>query len=230
MVAWCLTELQTQKHCVIFGAIPSRVIVPEILDALPPEDPRAKRSRKDLKFLDWFLANSAWLVEQVERRRRRSTSIAELGAGDGHLTLKLRQKFGQVTGLDLAPPPLNLPCGVGWIQGDFFESFPMCSADVVVGALILHHFDQEALRRLGGLLATRRLIVFVEPLRTMTSLWLSTPLLPFVGSVTRHDMQASIRAGFLPDELAGMLALNEEWTISETINWRGTLRFMAWRN
>ncbi len=214
----------------IFGGIPSRVIVPEILDALSPDDPRAKRSRKDLQFLDWFLGNSIWVEKQLGRSPLGILSIAELGAGEGHLTLRLGQKFSEVTGLDFAPAPVNLPQGVHWIQGDFFESLSACYQHAVVGALILHHFDQNGLGQLGGLLRHRRLLLFVEPLRSMTSLWLCSPLIPFVGSVTRHDMRASIRAGFLPGELKTLLGLGGEWTISETIDWRGTLRFMAWRD
>jgi SAM-dependent methyltransferase len=215
---------------VIFGAIPARVIVPEILDTLPHEDPRAKRSRQDLKFLNWFLGNSAWVEKELGRRGQRNFSVAELGAGEGHLTLRLARNFAAVTGLDLAPPPLTLPPGARWVQGDFFDSLSHVAAEVTVGTLILHHFDRPALERLGKLFQSSRLIIFVEPLRTRTSLLLCTPLLPFVGSVTRHDMRVSIRAGFLPDELASLLGLDENWTISETVNWRGTLRFVAWRD
>jgi len=215
---------------VIFGGIPSRVIVPEILDDLSPDDPQAKRSRKDLQFLDWFLGNSVWVKRRLRERQLENMSVAELGAGDGHLTLRLRREASEVTGLDFAPAPLTLPQGVHWMQGDFFESLPACSSEVVVGALILHHFENKGLTQLGELLRDRRLLLFVEPLRTMTSLWLCSPLLPFVGRVTRHDMPASIRAGFLPGELTTMLGLGREWTISETIDWRGTLKFMAWRD
>lgn len=214
----------------IFGAIPTRVIVPEILDALPHDDPRAKRSRGDLQFLDWFLGNSAWVECHARKKVSAGSSAAELGAGDGHLTLRLARIFPEVTGLDFAPPPLNLPSGARWVQGDFFDSLSDLAAEVIVGSLILHHFDGEALERLGKLFQSSRLLIFVEPLRTMTSLLLCTPLLPFVGSVTRHDMRASIRAGFLPGELAPLFGLGGEWTISETVDWRGTLRFVAWRD
>ncbi len=214
----------------ILGGISSRVIVPEILDNLSPDDPRAIRSRKDLQFLDWFLGNTRWFEKQLGKRLFNGTSVAELGAGQGHLTLRLRRSFSKVSGLDFAPAPAHLPPGVDWIQGDFFQSLTTCSAKAVAGALILHHFNQNQLEELGVILRPRRLILFVEPLRTMTSLWLCTPLLPFVGSVTRHDMRASIRAGFLPGELGELLGLDREWTISETLDWRGTLRFMAWRD
>jgi len=215
---------------VIFGAIPARVIVPEILDELPAEDPRAKRSRKDLRFLDWFLGNCAWVERQLESTGCRSCSVAELGAGDGHLTLRLARKFADVTGLDFAPRPPTLPSSGRWIQGNFFDSLSDIDSDAIVGTLILHHFDAKDLEQLGRRFRSSRLLIFVEPLRTKTSLLLCTPILPFVGSVTRHDMRVSIRAGFLPEELGLRLGLGGEWTISETVDWRGTLRFLAWRD
>ncbi|MEX1117197.1 MAG: class I SAM-dependent methyltransferase [Terrimicrobiaceae bacterium] len=213
----------------IFGGLASRVIVPEILDGLPPEDPEARRSRKDLQFLDWFLGNSAWIEKRLRTSCLESHSVVELGAGEGHLSRRLARVVDDVTGLDFAPSPLDPPEGLRWISGDFFESLPACSAMAVVGALILHHFDEPGLKKLGALLGHRHLMLFVEPLRTQTSLGLCMPLLPFVGRVTRHDMRASIRAGFLPGELGPLLGLGRAWTISETVDWRGTLRFKAWR-
>ena len=51
-----------------------------------------------------------------------------------------------------------------------------------------------------------------------------------MGEVTRHDMPASIRAGFRQGELPVLLGLNsEDWTISESSHWRGALRLIAKR-
>jgi hypothetical protein len=48
--------------------------------------------------------------------------------------------------------------------------------------------------------------------------------------VTRHDMPASIRAGFRKGELAALLGLDRSaWIIEETETLRGSLRFSATR-
>lgn len=53
---------------------------------------------------------------------------------------------------------------------------------------------------------------------------------PFTGEVTRHDMPASIRAGFLPGELPVLLKLDpSRWVFYESLNWTGSLRFEARR-
>jgi hypothetical protein len=96
--------------------------------------------------------------------------------------------------------------------------------------LILHHLSDEALRLLGAMLAGFRALLFSEPLRASWPLGLSRLAHPFVGKVTRHDMPASIRAGFRPGELAGLLGLEQSsWRVEEVPRITGVLRFKAWR-
>ena len=74
-----------------------RVVEPEILDELSGDDPRALRSRRDLRLINFLMGNERWILKQV----RSADSMVELGAGDGSLTRKLT-KYGSVTGLDLS--------------------------------------------------------------------------------------------------------------------------------
>jgi hypothetical protein len=48
--------------------------------------------------------------------------------------------------------------------------------------------------------------------------------------VTRHDMPASIRAGFRRGELPALLGLDsKKWILRELSHWRGSLRLVASR-
>ncbi len=216
------------------GGLASRVVRPEILDSLEPCDPGAVRSRRDLRRLDGFLGGSRWIVRSVRKHPAAALlGIVELGAGDGRLCSALAAKTGggRITGLDLAPPPTGLDRGVHWRSGDFFQTLPGTTGGIAIGNLILHHFDPPALRALGEMLRPFRGLIFSEPLRHPCPLLLSRFASPFVSAVTRHDMPASIRAGFVPGELAGQLGLDlAVWRISESSSLRGIVRFMAWRD
>jgi hypothetical protein len=97
-----------------------------------------------------------------------------------------------------------------------------------MGSLVLHHFGAEALADLGERLAGFSSLVFSEPLRSRVPLWFSKVAAPVFGKVTRHDMAASIRAGFVRGELVRVLKLDQRrWKISEQATLRGSLRFRA---
>jgi len=207
-----------------------RVLIPELLDSLDPADPRAIRSRRDLVFIDAFMGNSRWITDSVAVSSVAGEGVVELGAGDGRLCERFFQTLPdcEITGLDLIPRPRSLSTGIRWVAGDFFQSLDSIRAGVCAGSLVLHHFSSEALRELGQRLTRFSFLVFSEPLRSPLPLAASTLVFPLVGEVTRHDMPASIRAGFLPGELAEALQLDPKlWTIREVTTLTGSLRFTA---
>jgi hypothetical protein len=209
-----------------------RVIVPEILDSLPPDDSRAVRSRRDLRWIDFYLGNSRWIVRQLKSRISGPARIMEIGAGEGELCRKVHAALpaSRVTGLDLVPRPSSLPPAIDWRSGDFFQTLGDTDAEICMGSLILHHFSDSALRELGERLQSFRQIVFCEPLRARLPLFLSKLSNPFLGEVTRHDMPVSIRAGFRQGELPVLLGLDsKKWHIRELSHWRGSLRLVASR-
>ena len=208
----------------------NRIIIPEILDSLNSADPRAIRSRRDLRWIDLFLGNSRWIVEQLKKQAPPPARIIEIGAGEGDLCRRVQTSLpsSTVTGLDLIQRPGNLPEVIQWSSGDFFQTLPNIYADVCVGSLILHHFSDEVLRDLGARLQSFRGLTFCEPLRSHLPLFLAKLSCPFLSEVTRHDMPASIRAGFIPGELPALLGLDSKnWHIRESPYWRGVLRFTA---
>jgi hypothetical protein len=209
-----------------------RLLVPELLDSMDAADPRAIRSRLDLRFINAFLGNERWIRSMLREHSVEIRSLQELGAGRGHLLKRLHSILPEaiVTGLDLSARPEGLPSGIHWIRGNFLETLTDGKADACIGNLILHHFDSEALRTLGGKLQEFRLLLFSEPLRKALPMRLARMLLPLAGEVTRHDMPASIRAGFLKGELPSLLGLDPaRWNVKEYESGRGSLRLIASR-
>ncbi len=211
-----------------------RDIFPELLDSLDPKDPEAIRSRGDLRRLDDFLGGSRWIVRSVRSHVEAARAgIVELGAGEGILCERLARRFPgcSVTGLDRVPAPVVMSPCVRWVCGDFLGAQGVTRGGMAVGSLILHHFSREELGVLGTMLREFRALLFSEPWRSRLPLALSFFCRPFFGRVTKHDMTASIRAGFCRGELAGLLGLSAtEWHVKESLCPQGTLRFHAWRD
>ena len=209
-----------------------RLLVPELLDSMDAADPRAIRSRLDLRFINAFLGNERWIRSMLCEHSVDIHSLLELGAGKGHLLKHLHRILPEaiLTGLDLRACPEGLPSSIRWIRGNFLETLTDGKADACIGNLILHHFDSEALRTLGSKLQEFRLLLFSEPLRKALPMRLARMVLPLAGEVTRHDMPASIRAGFLKGELPSLLGLDPaRWNVKEYESGRGSLRLIAYR-
>lgn len=206
-----------------------RVVVPEMVDTLPPGDPRLARSHRDLRLVNALLGNERWIVRQARRfPGAASRGIVELGAGEGRLLRRLA-RLGPATGIDLGPRPAGLPSAADWRQGDVISQAGQLGGGVLVANLVLHHFRDGALAAIGELAARFERLIIVEPYRSEEALWRGERLLPLMGEATRHDLPASIRAGFVEGELKTRLGLGPAWEISEQSIWRGGLRFLAAR-
>jgi hypothetical protein len=211
-----------------------RVVRREILDHLPFDDPCALRARRDLRIINALMGNVRWmkraLRQTAKRRACQSPRWIELGAGDGRLCRRVLGWFpgAEITGLDLAPRPVDLPGRISWRQGDLFDTLPHCRGDGLFGAMILHHFQDEQLASIGKLAGEYRMLCFCEPWRARFPHLLGTMIRPFCGRATRHDLPTSIDAGFIAGELPELLNL-KSWKIKESIDWRGSLRLMAWK-
>lgn len=210
-----------------------RVVQPELLDALPPDDPRAIRSRHDLSRINWWMRNHSIMASALKKNLPSAPGqITELGAGDGDFLLRVAQKmslhwpYANVTLLDrqkiVTPETIAAFAKSGWrakaVVADVFDWSPSVNVnEVIIANLFLHHFD-EAL--LAGLLynisQSARLFVAIEPCRLVFPS-LVGPLLGFIGcnEVTRHDAVVSIRAGFTGKEISAFWPDQTNWQLTE---------------
>ena len=201
-----------------------RVLEPEWLDALPPDDTRAQRSRADLRRVNRLMGNA----RHVARALGEATRVADLGAGDGsfmHSVAKRLARPGvEVVLVDRAAAmdaerfaPLQWKAASVVEDVYAFLSRPGPRFDAMVANLFLHHFETERLRRLLELIARRtQLFVACEPRRCGLALRASG-LLGLIGcnDVTRHDALVSVRAGFRDHELSALWPRHDGWLLAE---------------
>lgn len=209
-----------------------RIVIPELLDHLPADDPEALRSRRDLRRINFLMGNERWVCRTVgEHADSARQGIVEIGAGDGILCGKLVRQFPQaVSAYDLAPRPGKLDQRVRWNQGDIFAAEPPMTGGVLVANLFLHHFESESLKQLGRWVHHFEVLVFCEPNRAGLPHVLGGLLHPWINRVTRHDMHVSITAGFTQGEISRSMGLEpDRWRNRESSTWRGARRVVFWR-
>ena len=200
----------------------------EWLDELPADDPRARRSRADLRRINAIMGNARIVAKEMVPG---TSSVAEVGAGDGAFALRLakmlRPRPGIVTLVDqqriVPPETLRGFEGAGvkvtveqadvfdWLQRD---GTPL---DAIVANLFLHHFEDEPLRRMLGLIARRtRFFVACETRRSATAV-AGARMLRAIGAndVTMHDALVSVRAGFRDGDLTRLWPAESGWKVSE---------------
>lgn len=205
----------------------NRVLVPEILDGLAADDPRAIGSRCDLARINWAMRQSA-IMARVLARFPQPKVLADLGGGDGRFLLSVARRMARrwpgVTALvcdqaDIVGDETRAAFArLGWTvqvrQGDIFAQLPR--ADVMMANLFLHHFDDARLTLLLALAAqSTSAFAACEPRRNRFA-ELGARMVWALGAndVTRHDAVASVRAGFANLELAAL------WPSDGTARWR----------
>lgn len=217
-----------------------RLVTPELLDDLPVTSPAAIRSRADLRRLNRILGNASILTTafsrhlDLETARVRSLRIVELGAGDGSSLLELAWRWSTLgvtaeaelidrqylvteeTRRDFVA--LNWRATPRVVDVMTWLHQPSPPFDVILANLFLHHFNEETLRDLLQHTAARtNLFIACEPRRTPVAQTASR-LLWLLGcnDVTRHDAVASVRAGFIGDELSALWPAGDDWQLSES--------------
>lgn len=173
------------------------------------------------------MGNHQWIVRMLKDIGS-LTSALEIGAGDGELCRKLSKYHISMLGVDRMTFPADLPPRVTWLQADLPDCLSTLHADAAVGNMILHHFSDDELHHIGSHFSRFRFLCFCEPQRRKWAHALGKCISPFVDKITRHDLHASINAGFRKGELAELLGL-QQWNIREETNLRGALRFFACR-
>ena len=211
----------------------NRLVHPEILDSLPPADPRAVHSRRDLHRINWWMRNHMLLARALrEHAPEAPRAVTELGAGDGRFLLRLAGEMAtawpevRATLLDREPvvarETLTALQQLGWrpevVQADVFDWAPATPPEpVVIANLFLHHFEDEALARLLLTISQQTdLFIALEP-RRVSQPWICGQLLRLIGcnDVTLHDGVVSVRAGFAGRELSALWPDATNWQLAE---------------
>ena len=223
------------------GGLTARKLSPEILDELPPADPRAIRSRRDLQRVNRVMGSCGILSRAIRRALASAPHdaplrILELGAGDGTLALRIARRLAtswpaaELTLLDRQPLATQATgtavAQLGWtlrpLTVDVLEwarppaqQQPADRWDVILANLFLHHFEEDGLQELLSAVAGRcNVFVACEPRRNLLALTGSGLMYALgVSADTRHDAIVSVRAGFRDDELSRM------WPVSQA-HWR----------
>ena len=214
----------------------NRRVEPELLDGLSAEDPRAIRSRRDLRRVNALMGNAGVIASAVLRVSggRPPRQLVDLGAGDGSFMLRLAKRLRvvwpdvEVTLVDrqdiVSDETRREFAALSWsvrcVTADVFEWLSRTTAprvDWVIANLFLHHFADPALQRLMHLVSGRtNSFAACEPRRYPPALRASHWLwLLGCNPVTRHDAVASVHAGFDGPELSAMWPENGIWRLRE---------------
>lgn len=205
-----------------------RIIKPELLDSLPSEDPRAIRSRRELRWINGLMGNERWILRKLQDHEKLlKQGVIEWGAGEGFLCQKMQKKFplAPVTGVDLVSRPDHLSEKISWLSGDLLQMPIPPNHRVIVTNLFLHHLTDDQLRQCASWFQHASLLIFNEPLRKKTSHLWGSLMHPLLEHVTQHDMHVSIEAGFITGELSTIWSnIKDEWLIQEWEQWPGAYR------
>jgi hypothetical protein len=207
----------------------------ELADHIPGDDPRARRFRQDLSRLNAFAMTHRAMARALLTNYGDVVprELVDLGAGDGTFMLRVAQRLAPrwrdvtvklVDQQDIVSAQVrNSFAALHWniqtIRADVFEFLQtmQSNVDIIAANGFLHHFTDEHLARLLGLAARRtNLFVAYEPRRTHFAreasrfIWLLG-----CGDVIRHDVVASVRAGFVGTEISACWPVRDDWTIVE---------------
>jgi len=212
-----------------------RRVEAEMLDHLREDDPRAVRSRRDLRRINRIMGNASIVDSLLSRCLSRTPlQLAELGAGDGSLLLQLAERRAPtwrnvtLSLIDLqnllSAPTRTAFADLGWtVRGVAMDVFAWLERedhpryDAIIANLFLHHFEFDALSRLFRAVAQMtECFVACEPRRSRVAL-LGSRLVGAIGAnaVTRGDAVLSVRAGFRDHELSACWPRNGGWRVSE---------------
>ena len=214
-----------------------RCVRSEVLDSLAPGDPKALRSRRDLRRVHRAMRSVSALNHALSRLRLAAhpKSVLDLGAGDGSLLLRLaaalrpRWPRVQLTLLDrqhiVDSETVESYSRHGWEVTTVCEDVlrwarqaPHRRYDLTVATLFLHHFKDAELRELlCGVVSQSRAFIAIEPRREMLAK-VGSRLIGLLGTnaVTREDAVKSVEAGFAGDEItAAWPATDKTWWTQE---------------
>jgi ubiquinone/menaquinone biosynthesis C-methylase UbiE len=190
-----------------YSVFAKRVIEPELLDHLPPEE--ARRNLADLVRINRRFGGHAVLRKALQRviRPEEGFTALDIGAASGDTARLIQQIFprASVTSLDCNGVNLGGAPQPKLIADAFRLPFAPESFDIVLSSLFLHHFEDahvSALLRSFYRIARRAVVVCDLERHVLPYLFLpATKYLLGWQRVTIHDGVISVRAAFRAKEL-----------------------------
>lgn len=205
-----------------------RVLEPELLDEMAPDDPAAMASRRDLVRINWVMDQQRIMAGAL-RTFPAPRRVLDLGGGDGCFLLGLAWRLGWqgVTALIvdrqniLQDRTRDAFAALGWRcdvrQGDVLDALTdLDRSDILIANLFLHHLDGTALRSLFAAASRGGGLAACEPRRNDLALVASRMVFALgCNAVTRHDAVASVRAGFTGRDLSSVWPQGSGWQCQE---------------
>jgi hypothetical protein len=229
----------------------NRVVQPELLDVLPINDPKAIRSREDLRRLNLAMGHSRLLAGGLSPALERPgpKRIVELGAGDGICLLRVAQRLGcrapdspaeaiLVDLQDLLQPgtqrefeKLNWQVRAATADAFDFLKRETVQSDIIFANLFLHHFTDVQLKELLDLGSKRTDFFLALETRRGRIPLMAGWMVGLIGcnSVTRHDAVVSVEGGFAGKELSQLWPEDRSWRLEEGSAGLFSHRFIAHR-
>jgi hypothetical protein len=212
-----------------------RVVEPEQLDQLAPDDPRALKLRRDLKRANTLMMHPQIMARAVYQHWRGDNPkvMVDLGSGDGTLVLRVAQRLAQhwrnvhVILLDRGAIVTEETragfAALGWsvepVRSHVLEFFGQSRTepvDIVTANLFIHQLnDQDLANLLAQIAPMTRLFVACELRRTKLVRELGRlQWLIGGGDVICYDGVVSARASFLGKEISALWPKQGGWELS----------------
>ena len=191
-------------HC-----LNGRVLKPELLDTLPPEEARASLS--DLVRVNKYWGGHSTLRKLVDRAIApgEAFTLLDVGAASGDMgrVVGEMRPLGRVTSLDYIES--HLVGGEQCVAGDAFAlPFAARSFDYVFSSLFLHHFtDEQVVELLAGFgRVARKQVLVIDLWRHPVPYYFISRTRWLFGwhPVTVYDGAISVEAAFSPQELTNL--------------------------
>jgi len=191
-------------HC-----LNGRVLKPELLDTLPPEEARA--SLADLVRVNKYWGGHSTLRKLVDRviPPGEAFTLLDVGAASGDMgrVVGEMRPLGRVTSLDYIES--HLIGGEQCVAGDAFAlPFAARSFDYVFSSLFLHHFtDEQVVELLAGFgRVARKQVLVIDLWRHPVPYYFISRTRWLFGwhPVTVYDGAISVEAAFSPQELTNL--------------------------
>jgi Methyltransferase domain len=213
-----------------------RIVEPELLDSLAPDDPRALKLRRDLKRANTLMMHPLIMARTLHKHWRGDSPrvLVDLGSGDGTFVLRVAQRLARhwrnvhVILLDargiVSDETRAGFAALSWsvepvrahVQ-DFFSQMRTEPVDIVSANLFLHQLqDQDLANLLAQTAPKTKLFAACELRRTKLVRELGRmQWLIGAGDVICYDGVVSVRASFLGQEISALWPKQDGWDLSE---------------